>query len=60
MEFLIISILSIIVSALYLKYAPMHDLRMAIYSAEDLNTAMNVRKLQKEHNESRKESITSS
>lgn len=60
MEFIIISILSIIVSALYLKYAPMHDLRMAIYSAEDLNAAMNVRKLQKEHNESRKESITSS
>lgn len=47
-------------SALYLKYAPMHDLRMAIYSAEDLNTAMNVRKLQKEENESRKEGITSS
>jgi len=48
MEFLIISILSIIVSYLYLKYAPMHDLRMAIYSAEDLNAALNVRKLQKE------------
>jgi hypothetical protein len=60
MEFLIISILSIIVSALYLKYAPMHDLRMAIYSAEDLNAAMNVRKLQKEENESRKESTASS
>jgi len=52
MEFLIISILSVIVSYLYLKYAPMHDLRMAIYSAEDLNAAMNVRKLQKEENES--------
>ena len=48
MEFLIISILSIIVYYIYLKYAPMHDLRMAIYSAEDLNAALNVRKLQKE------------
>lgn len=49
MEFFIISTLSVIISYLYLKYAPMHDLRMAIYSAEDLNAAMNIRKLKKEN-----------
>ena len=58
MEVIGLSVLGIFVSWLYLSYAPMHDIRAYIYSADDYNTAMQMRK--KEKDESRKESIASS
>lgn len=58
MEIIGLSVFGIFVSWLYLSYAPMEDIRAYIYSVEDYNTAMQMRK--KEKDESRKESITSS
>lgn len=58
MEIIGLTVFGIFVSWLYLSYAPMHDIRAYIYSVEDYNTAMQMRK--KEKDESRKESIASS
>lgn len=58
MEIIGLSVFGIFVSWLYLSYAPMNDIRAYIYSVEDYNTAMQMRK--KEKDESRKESTTSS
>jgi hypothetical protein len=58
MEIIGLIVFGIFISWLYLSYAPMNDIRAYIYSVEDYNTAMQMRK--KEIDESRKESITSS
>jgi len=58
MEIIGLTVFGIFVSWLYLSYAPMHDIKSYIYSVEDYNTAMQMRK--KEKDESRKESTTSS
>lgn len=58
MEIIGLTVFGIFVSWLYLSYAPMHDIRGYIYSVEDYNTAMQMRK--KEKDESRKESTASS
>lgn len=58
MEIIGLSVFGIFVSWLYLSYAPMNDIRAYIYSVEDYNTAMQMRK--KEKDESRKENTTSS
>jgi hypothetical protein len=57
MEIIGLSVLAIFISWLYLSYAPMNDIRAYIYSVEDVNTAL---QMKKEDNESRKESTTSS
>ena len=57
MEIIGLSVLAIFITWLYLSYAPMNDIRAYIYSVEDVNTAL---QMKKEDNESRKESTTSS
>jgi hypothetical protein len=57
MEIIGLTVLAIFISWLYLSYAPMNDIRAYIYSVEDVNTAL---QMKKEDNESRKESTTSS
>lgn len=58
MEIIGLTVFSIFVSWLYLSYAPMHDIKAYIYSADDYNTALQM--IKKEKDESRKESTTSS
>lgn len=58
MEVIGLTVFGIFISWLYLSYAPMHDIRAYIYSADDFNTAMQMKKREKD--ESRKESIASS
>lgn len=58
MEVIGLTVFGIFISWLYLSYAPMDDIRAYIYSADDFNTAMQMRK--REIDESRKENITSS
>ena len=57
MEIIGLIVFGIFISWLYLSYAPMNDIRAYIYSVEDVNTAL---QMKKKDNESRKESITSS
>ena len=57
MEIIGLTVLAIFISWLYISYAPMNDIRAYIYSVEDVNTAL---QMKKEDNESRKESTTSS
>ena len=57
MEIIGLTVLAIFISWLYLSYAPMNDIRAYIYSVEDVNTAL---QMKKEDNESRKENTTSS
>ena len=58
MEIIGLIVFGIFVSWLYLSYAPMHDIKAYIYSADDFNTAMQMKKREKD--ESRKKSIASS
>lgn len=58
MEIIGLTVFGIFISWLYLSYAPMHDIRAYIYSADDYNTALQM--IKKEKDESRKESTTSS
>ena len=58
MEIIGLTVFGIFISWLYLSYAPMHDIRAYIYNADDYNTAMQMRK--KEKDESREESTASS
>ena len=58
MEIIGLTVFGIFISWLYLSYAPMHDIKAYIYSADDYNTALQM--IKKEKDESRKESTTSS
>ena len=58
MEIIGLTVFGIFVSWLYLSYAPMHDIRAYIYNADDYNTAMQMRK--KEKDESREKNTASS
>ena len=58
MEIIGLTVFGIFISWLYLSYAPMHDIKAYIYSADDYNTALQM--IKKENDESRKESTTSS
>ena len=58
MEIIGLTVFGIFISWLYLSYAPMHDIRAYIYSADDYNTAMQM--IKREKDESREESTASS